>query len=1143
MSGGNRYVDASDGRLRQISQNGVPPSPRSVQNPNGTALPVPPPPPQQGGGGSVPPPGHQMVGPSHPLHPQHASWVAHQQHMQAAAAAASGGGPGPASAPGLSGLGAGGPYAQPAGGLAQYPPSSYRPYSPIPAGLPNPAASPRNPSALPYGTNGPLQIPSPVPPSPRLPPPGPGQVHSMGSMPPGSPAQFAAPPAALPRGQVAPPPRTIPSAASVRPLSALSGSSVNPAYTSPFPQYGLPPSASQSAFASRENLSAPPPSFARPHMRTSLAPQPNTLLAAHVAVNGTGPITATSAPSGPALSRLTALNEALQLALENESPLEALRLAVSDHFTDTGVVRIGLFDSSTPMSKVFEIPCSAFPRFQHINHLLGAVSSSFHPILTREFRLTTPDPSAPRPGSPVVGGPPGGSPASFPVHIGYLLRAEDALWSSRFVDGARVDLRGNLTMHLMFKDLGNGAAGLRIESLEFDARGFEDYVTRSTLANIERALVAAAADAATAHPALKNTAPDDGVKDDSQSEDGQGGSSRRRTSRTQPGRGMSTRRRSAASKTEQDNDDDRATLHIDDDGAAPPCPPPPHSKDVKGHPLALKDHHGDLINLLRERVAPSPVGAFGVTEMGMRCLEIAESVAQLQNLIAFSVDSGAGPIESLARYADLHRSGAFAPPLTGPPHLNGHPPPPAPPANDRHVYAGPGPMQQDFAAHPGLGGDIGGSIAGPVGLKRPAPGTPGPTVLEQMDRDLPSPQKMPRPTSAAPRGRGRAAVGGRSPQHTLLAFVVTTLLFLAVSYFVLCPPTRLSRRLQRTANRWYAAVLGRVPLPPSLQTPADLVIAARSFSHYANAQQRWIGRKWLAFERMPARQRTYGDQLGWRDVLRKSEDAVELNSVVTDELAALAFAQARRDGVPIGLRSQFWRENGRVVETLKHFVRDWSADGQREREVLFPPILEALEREFANPELRKVLLPGCGLARLAYEIAEKGFDTDANDYSHFMGVASRLIFEIARVPDQYEVAPYLHSFSHHRSSANLLRTVSFPDLVPRRDVKLNFVPGDFLELFRAPNTHDAVVTLFFIDTTLFGLLKPGGIWINIGPLLYYGNPAMELPLEDVLRLVKLVGFEVLEQRELKQAPYTADDLSMYTFAYDCAFWVARKPID
>lgn len=25
------------------------------------------------------------------------------------------------------------------------------------------------------------------------------------------------------------------------------------------------------------------------------------------------------------------------------------------------------------------------------------------------------------------------------------------------------------------------------------------------------------------------------------------------------------------------------------------------------------------------------------------------------------------------------------------------------------------------------------------------------------------------------------------------------------------------------------------------------------------------------------------------------------------------------------------------------------------------------------------------------------------------------------------------------------------------------------------------------------LLKPGGVWINEGPLLYYGNPGMELP--------------------------------------------------
>ncbi|GAA5992773.1 hypothetical protein JCM10908_006926 [Rhodotorula pacifica] len=392
----------------------------------------------------------------------------------------------------------------------------------------------------------------------------------------------------------------------------------------------------------------------------------------------------------------------------------------------------------------------------------------------------------------------------------------------------------------------------------------------------------------------------------------------------------------------------------------------------------------------------------------------------------------------------------------------------------------------------------------------------------------------------------------RPPEHTVFAFVVTTALFLIVSYLVLSPPTRLVRRLRRTITKPTATILAKVPIPGGLQTPADLVIAARSFSHYPTAQQRWLSRKWLAYERMPARQRRLGAKLDWPAKLTRAEEAIETNSVVTDELAALAFDQARKEGVPVGLRSRFWREDGRVVETLKHFVRDWSEAGKGERDVLFPPILDALRREFdEDTRERKVLLPGSGLARLAYEISLMGYQTEANDYSHFMNLGSSLIFKHTRIANQYELAPYIHSFSHHRSTENMLRTVSFPDVVPQASRNLVFSPGDFLELYRTPETHDAVVTLFFIDTasnlvsyldTLYGLLKPGGIWINLGPLLYYGNPAMELPLEDVLRLAELVGFKVEEQREVKQARYTADEDGMYTFAYDCAFWIARKPV-
>lgn len=34
--------------------------------------------------------------------------------------------------------------------------------------------------------------------------------------------------------------------------------------------------------------------------------------------------------------------------------------------------------------------------------------------------------------------------------------------------------------------------------------------------------------------------------------------------------------------------------------------------------------------------------------------------------------------------------------------------------------------------------------------------------------------------------------------------------------------------------------------------------------------------------------------------------------------------------------------------------------------------------------------------------------------------------------------------------------------------------------------------------TIWRVLKPGGIWVNEGPLLYYGNPGMALPLALVV---------------------------------------------
>jgi hypothetical protein len=64
-----------------------------------------------------------------------------------------------------------------------------------------------------------------------------------------------------------------------------------------------------------------------------------------------------------------------------------------------------------------------------------------------------------------------------------------------------------------------------------------------------------------------------------------------------------------------------------------------------------------------------------------------------------------------------------------------------------------------------------------------------------------------------------------------------------------------------------------------------------------------------------------------------------------------------------------------VSQTLKHFVRDWSEEGSKERNDAFPCILSTLQnlgaRSTENKPLR-VLLPGSGLGRLGHDVAKLG---------------------------------------------------------------------------------------------------------------------------------------------------------------------------
>eukprot|EP00054_Salpingoeca_dolichothecata_P027415 m.201223 g.201223 ORF g.201223 m.201223 type:complete len:181 (-) comp25958_c0_seq13:80-622(-) len=106
------------------------------------------------------------------------------------------------------------------------------------------------------------------------------------------------------------------------------------------------------------------------------------------------------------------------------------------------------------------------------------------------------------------------------------------------------------------------------------------------------------------------------------------------------------------------------------------------------------------------------------------------------------------------------------------------------------------------------------------------------------------------------------------------------------------------------------------------------------------------------------------------------------------------------------------------------------------------------------------------------------------------------------------------------------------------------------------DSWDCVASCFFLDTarnvvayleTIFRILKPGGVLINFGPLLYHFNdnkdaPSLELSFEQVRHVILGLGFNILDERYPLPSGYISNKESMFQLSYNCVFFVAQKPV-
>ncbi|KAK9358486.1 N2227-like protein-domain-containing protein [Lipomyces starkeyi] len=322
----------------------------------------------------------------------------------------------------------------------------------------------------------------------------------------------------------------------------------------------------------------------------------------------------------------------------------------------------------------------------------------------------------------------------------------------------------------------------------------------------------------------------------------------------------------------------------------------------------------------------------------------------------------------------------------------------------------------------------------------------------------------------------------------------------------------------------------------------------------------------------------------YTDHLAAIDHAIDINA---DFLKLVARYGANEFEAPQDLREWEGATSLQVDQTrssIKQVYRDWSAEGAAERQVCYGRVIRELN-DLYNPERRsevRVLVPGAGLGRLAYDIACEGYVSQGNEFSYHMLILSNFLLNHTTSESQFTIYPFLHSFSHTSTATNQLRAIRVPDKCPANfhtstASSFSFTAGSFAEIYAnipdEADKWDVITTVFFLDTAhnvleyidvISQALKNSdgtGYWINFGPLLYHFEEeqnsssavagarndvdkqdgiSIELPLDYLISIVEKCGF-VFEKLETGiKTTYAADERAMGNWVFDSVFWVARK---
>ncbi len=212
------------------------------------------------------------------------------------------------------------------------------------------------------------------------------------------------------------------------------------------------------------------------------------------------------------------------------------------------------------------------------------------------------------------------------------------------------------------------------------------------------------------------------------------------------------------------------------------------------------------------------------------------------------------------------------------------------------------------------------------------------------------------------------------------------------------------------------------------------------------------------------------------------------------------------------------------TEYYHHILRDWAWDSEKSQYFETHANDANLQRVLAiwgKPEPGKMLVLGAGAGRLSWDLHTQ-LDaplTIASDINPFLlASAQRLIQERRSIslPELYTYPQIGYSFANTWSMV--------PPLDEHDARKRWFALGsDVWNMPLKAGSMDTIVTSWLLDVTggdvkdlisvIAYLLKPGGRWINTGPLLYSRNLSFDkkYSAEEIIDFAGMAGFDVQAQ--------------------------------